>query len=326
MRKERKNIGIDRIQLNTGQLEWLPENPRTWTQTDIDNTAASIQEDEDFLEERPLLVVPFGKEFICFAGNLRHEGCKALKMVSAPCVVHCPETVADFDTILRRAMKDNGQFGKTNWDAIYSSKWGSLPVEKWGLTPPSWKSEEEQQEPAGGSPDDFGTDFSLPDGDKEPFRQVSFQLLDEMAKILLLATKAAQFTDGFYEIAGDGEDVNTNGVAVYLIAKEWCDRKLQGFDDNGYERAKKAVEELRQYLRTSLEKSGRKAADVDNLLGTVGMSGHYFGSSQWMFPTREAYEKMKEIMPLNRDYLECKKIEMRFNMLETLKEYRYGKS
>ena len=36
MRKERKVIGIDRIQLNEGQLEWLPKNPRQWTQSDID--------------------------------------------------------------------------------------------------------------------------------------------------------------------------------------------------------------------------------------------------------------------------------------------------
>lgn len=145
MRKERKNIGVDRIKLNTGQLEWLPANPRTWTQDDIDKTAASIEEDEDFLEDRPLLVVPFGKEFICFAGNLRHEGCMALKKATAPCVVHYPETEQDQETILRRAMKDNGQFGKTNWDAIYSSKWGTLKgLEKWGLTPPSWETGENE--------------------------------------------------------------------------------------------------------------------------------------------------------------------------------------
>ena len=146
MRKERKNIAVDLIELNTGQLEWLPANPRTWTQSDIDDTAASIREDEDFLEERPLLVVPFGKKFICFAGNLRHEGCTAMKKGTAPSVIHYPETDEDRETILRRAMKDNGQFGKTNWDAIYSSKWGTLKgLEKWGLTPPSWETGEGEQ-------------------------------------------------------------------------------------------------------------------------------------------------------------------------------------
>ena len=55
--------------------------------------------------------------------------------------------------------------------------------------------------------------------------------------------------------------------------------------------------EIREYLRAALRDSGRTAADVDKLLGTNGMAGHYFGASQWMLPTEEAYEKMKTIMP-----------------------------
>ena len=144
MRKERKEIGLGFILLNEGQLPWLPKNPRTWTQSDIDDTRDSILEDPDFLEDRPLLVVPFGKAFVAFAGNLRHEGATAAKLSKVPCVVYHPETAADYETILRRAMKDNGQFGKTDWDAIYSSKWGTLPLEKWGLTPNGWT------EPEGG--------------------------------------------------------------------------------------------------------------------------------------------------------------------------------
>lgn len=56
--------------------------------------------------------------------------------------------------------------------------------------------------------------------------------------------------------------------------------------------------ELREVLRAALKASGRKAKDVDRLLGTNGMAGHYFGSSQWCFPTAEAYEKMRTILPL----------------------------
>lgn len=32
------------------------------------------------------------------------------------------------------------------------------------------------------------------------------------------------------------------------------------------------------------------------------MAGHYFGASQWMFPTLEAYNKMRQIMPNLGDY------------------------
>ena len=45
------NVALRSIKRNDGQLDWLPRNPRQWTQTDIDRTAASIREDGDFLEE-----------------------------------------------------------------------------------------------------------------------------------------------------------------------------------------------------------------------------------------------------------------------------------
>ena len=55
--------------------------------------------------------------------------------------------------------------------------------------------------------------------------------------------------------------------------------------------------DIRKYLRDALKASGHTAADVDELLGTNGMAGHYFGASQWMLPTEEAYKKMQTIMP-----------------------------
>ena len=134
MRKERKEIGLGFILLNEGQLPWLPKNPRTWTQTDIDKTAASIKEDPDFLEDRPLLVVPFTeKNYIVFAGNLRHEGSFAAKRSKVPCVIYYPETEEDYETIRRRAMKDNGSFGRFDWDEVFSSPWGTMDLEALGI-------------------------------------------------------------------------------------------------------------------------------------------------------------------------------------------------
>lgn len=56
-------------------------------------------------------------------------------------------------------------------------------------------------------------------------------------------------------------------------------------------------EELRQYLCNALKESGLTATEVDRRLNTQ-MSGHYFGRSQWAFPTREEYNKMRAFMPL----------------------------
>ena len=150
MRKERKEIGLGFILLNEGQLPWLPKNPRQWTQTDIDKTAASIKEDPDFLEDRPLLVVPFDdKNYIVFAGNLRHEGSLAAKRSKVPCVVYYPETDEDQETIKRRAMKDNGSFGQFDWDEVFSSEWGTMPLQDWGIGK-KWDNEAQRQMADGG--------------------------------------------------------------------------------------------------------------------------------------------------------------------------------
>ncbi len=64
---------------------------------------------------------------------------------------------------------------------------------------------------------------------------------------------------------------------------------------------KEGAENLRQYLCDALKVSGKSQSDINKLLGNQ-MSGHYFGKSQWEFPTRENYEKMKTVMPTLLDY------------------------
>ena len=157
MRKERINLELRTIKRNDGQLEWLPRNPRQWTQTDIDNTARSIAEDEDFLEDRPLLVVPNGDEYIVFAGNLRREGAKKQKMKTVPAVVYYPETDEDRLTVKRRAMKDNGSFGAWDYDAL-ANEWDDLPLQDWGV--PAWETKDEPETPEV-KEDDFNEDAEV---------------------------------------------------------------------------------------------------------------------------------------------------------------------
>ena len=63
------------------------------------------------------------------------------------------------------------------------------------------------------------------------------------------------------------------------------------------ERIDKESDELRQYLLRALNASGLKQSEVGQRLGTQ-MQGHYFGRSQWAFPTKEYYEQMQTFMPL----------------------------
>lgn len=58
---------------------------------------------------------------------------------------------------------------------------------------------------------------------------------------------------------------------------------------------------LRKELRAALEASGKTQAEVTRHLGTY-MACHYFGKSQWAFPTREEFEKLREILPTLRPF------------------------
>ena len=139
MLKEKSDIPVKNIRQNNGQLSWLPKNPRQWTQTDIDRTVASIQEDTDFLEDRPLLLVPGPKDgqFIVFAGNLRYTAAKKLNMKTVPAVLYYPDTEEDQLTVKRRAMKDNGTFGAWDVDAL-ANQWDDLPLADWGIDVPGF--------------------------------------------------------------------------------------------------------------------------------------------------------------------------------------------
>lgn len=157
MKKERTSLRLSELEPNTGQIEWLPKNPRQWTQDDIDRTAKSIAEDYDFLEDRPLLAVPHDGRFVVFAGNLRMTAARQGKVDSVPVIVYTVEDDADEQTILRRAMKDNGSFGAWDWDAL-ANEWDELPLGDWGV--PAWGKSEDggEGDPAEGGgerADDF---------------------------------------------------------------------------------------------------------------------------------------------------------------------------
>ncbi len=77
-------------------------------------------------------------------------------------------------------------------------------------------------------------------------------------------------------------------------------------------------EELRQYLLRGLESSGLTRAEVGRRLGTQ-MEGHYFGRSQWSFPTKEHYDKMRTFMPaLDKDYNEVIGLHRLWQSLQSL--------
>ena len=92
-------------------------------------------------------------------------------------------------------------------------------------------------------------------------------------------------------------------IRWWLSRQKYRPAELEELIANVNSDTKRDEEELRQYLIDALKKSGLTQAEVQRRLGTQ-MAGHYFGRSQWEFPTQEMYEKMQTFLPLEIDYNE----------------------
>ena len=128
-----QEVDLSLCVLNDGQVDWLPRNPRPSRKEDIERTMKSIREDEDFLEDRPVLVVPDDGYLVVFAGNLRATAAKKIGLKTIPAVIYTPETDEDRETIKRRAIKDNGSFGTWDYD-ILANEWDDLDLGEWGVS------------------------------------------------------------------------------------------------------------------------------------------------------------------------------------------------
>ena len=127
---ETRRIDIKQLRPNTGQIEGLPSNPRTWTQTEIDRLAKSLKETPELFEMRPLLVYEQNGEYIILGGNLSFEGAKKNKDKDCPAIVIPADT--SLDKLKEIVLKDNSSFG--DWDIhALSADWSDLPLSDWGV-------------------------------------------------------------------------------------------------------------------------------------------------------------------------------------------------
>ena len=92
-------------------------------------------------------------------------------------------------------------------------------------------------------------------------------------------------------------------IRWWLSRQKYSKEELDELIDRCKGNIKVQEEELRQYLVRALKASGLTQSEVQRRLGTQ-MAGHYFGKSQWAFPTEEHYRKMQTFMPLPKDYNE----------------------
>ncbi len=69
--------------------------------------------------------------------------------------------------------------------------------------------------------DDMTDEFDLPDGDKEPFQQMTFTLADAQAEAIKEALNIAK-----PEVTETFGNENGNGNALYTIIRQWVEQKI----------------------------------------------------------------------------------------------------
>ena len=186
-------------------LKENPDNPRTISDAKFAQLIESVKNFPQMLEVRP---IAFKTGFVVLGGNMRLRACKAAGLKQVPAVDCSDMTEAQQREFV---IKDNIGYGSWDWEAIQTD-WPE--AEEWGLDIPGFDLDS----------NGLGTDFSLPDGDKAPFQQMTFTLADEQATVIKNAINDIKATDE-YKYAETMGNENSNGNALYLIVASWAEQR-----------------------------------------------------------------------------------------------------
>jgi len=192
------NAKISEIKLN-------PNNPRLIKDDKFKKLVQSIKDFPEMLNIRPIVV---NQDMIILGGNMRYKACKEAGLKEIPVII------TDLTEEQQREflIKDNTSGGEWDWEVL-ANEWDSEQLESWGLDLPGFDNVE-----------DLGEDFSLPDGDKAPFQQMTFTLADEQAEQIQNAIQDIKQTEE-YKYAETMGNENSNGNALYLIIMQWAEQR-----------------------------------------------------------------------------------------------------
>ena len=180
-------------------------NTKKHDKTQINNVAESIKQ-YGFVQ--PIVI---DKNNVVVIGHCRLLAAKQLKMKEVPCV--CVEDLTE-EQVKALRIVDN-KSNESEWDFdILPDELAELDLDgfdfDFGL-----ESEGEDY-----SPDEFGDDFTLPDGDKPEICQMTFTLHQQQKELIEYAISAVK--DNVTETFGN---TNGNGNALYEVVKQWAEQK-----------------------------------------------------------------------------------------------------
>jgi hypothetical protein len=195
-------------------IEWVnikdivpnENNPRILKDDKFKKLVQSIKDFPEMLEIRPIVV---NNEMMILGGNMRLKAIQEIGLKEVPIIKAENLTEQQQREFL---IKDNVGFGEWDWDAL-ANDWEYKELVDWALDVPKML-----------DPEQFGEDFSLADGDKSPFQQMTFTLADEQATQIKNAIADIKLTEEYKYMETLGNE-NSNGNALYLIIMQWAEQK-----------------------------------------------------------------------------------------------------
>jgi hypothetical protein len=189
------------------EVKTNPNNPRVIKDDKFAKLVNSIKEFPKMLEIRPIVV---NDDMIVLGGNMRLKACKEAGLKEVP-IIKASDLTEDEQR--QFIIKDNVSGGEWDWEML-ANEWDVEQLEEWGLDVGGFDLDS----------DELGTDFTLPDGDKAPFQQMTFTLADEQAEQIKNAIADIKQTEE-YKYAETMGNENSNGNALYLIVMQWAEQR-----------------------------------------------------------------------------------------------------
>jgi len=189
-----------------------PKNPRTIKDDTFKKLCDSLREFPEMLEKRPLVCfTDVDAKLVVLGGNQRLKAAKEIGLKKLH-VTLCDDWTAEQKELF--LLRDNVSGGEWDFEAL--SDWQTEELSEWGVGVPDYGVEL--------NADEFGEDFTLPDGDKAPFQQMTFTLADEQAEQIKNAIADIKQTEE-YKYAETMGNENSNGNALYLIIMQWAGQR-----------------------------------------------------------------------------------------------------
>jgi hypothetical protein len=186
------------ITVKISDVKSNPNNPRIIKDDKFQKLVKSIKEFPEMLNIRPIVV---NADMVVLGGNMRLKACKeaGLKEVA---IIKAEDLTEDQQK--QFIIKDNVGFGEWDWEDL-ANNWDAEQLTDWGLDIPGFADVE-----------DLGESFSLPDGDKAPFQQMTFTLADQQAELIKNALEEIKRSEEYKYCETFGNE-NSNGNALYLL-------------------------------------------------------------------------------------------------------------